>query len=100
LTARRARAATAAPIGSVQATPAYNAGAEFKKTMMVREYKSTHALAKDANKLAKKGWELVSTTDVKAKSGGVRKVSTILLPIALFLPHSSHIVATFRKVPP
>ena len=71
----------------------------FKKTTLVREYRSARALARDANKLARKGWELVSTTDVKAKSGGVRKVSTILMPIALFLPHPSHIIATYRKTP-
>jgi len=69
------------------------------KTMMVREYRSSKALARDANKLATKGWELVSTTDTNAKSGGGRKLASVGFPILMLLPHASHVVATYRRTP-
>jgi hypothetical protein len=68
-----------------------------KTETMTREYKKSKDFNKDAGNLAKKGWRVISTTDSNAKSGAGRKALTVINPILLFVPHASHIVATYER---
>lgn len=66
--------------------------------IVVREYKNAKDFAKDAKKMARKGYTVQSTTDTKAGSGIGRKAFTALVFLpTVFVPHGSHIVVTYAR---
>lgn len=64
--------------------------------IVVKEYKKAKDYERDAVKMGRAGYEIISQSSTKAASGAGRKMATLAMPIALFLPHSSHIVVTYQ----
>jgi hypothetical protein len=64
---------------------------------IIKEYKSPKEFNRDAPKMAKKGWSVLSTTNSSAKSGVGRKAASVAMPIFMFLPHKDHIIVTYQR---
>ena len=63
---------------------------------MVREYPSPGAYDADARRLAKDGWEVVSSIERKQRAGCVRLL--LLWWLVLIRPPKPTIVVTYRRV--
>lgn len=65
------------------------------KTTMVREYRDTGAMQKEANKLAKDGWQIVTQSEQTQRSGCARIL--LIGPFALLFHPKPRIVVTYRQ---
>lgn len=65
------------------------------KSTMVREYRDTGAMQKEANKLAGEGWNIVTQSEQTQRSGCGRIL--MLGPFALLFHPKPRIVVTYRK---
>lgn len=65
------------------------------KTTMVREYKDRKAFEKDANKLAKQGWAVVSQSEQTQRSGCGRLL--MLGVFAAIWKPKPHIAVTYNR---
>jgi len=66
-----------------------------KYETMVKTYKKTKQYSKDAKKLAKKGWEVLSVVEKENKVGGGRML--LLGVFAIFFRPKNELVVTYRR---
>jgi len=77
------------------AAPNYPIQAQGKTETMVREYTDSAAFNRDAARLAKDGWSVISTTDVKQRAGCGRLI--LLWWLVLLRPPKAKIVVTYQR---
>lgn len=65
------------------------------RSTMVREYASRKEFEKDANKLAKDGWAVVTQSEQTQRSGCARFL--LIGPLALIFHPKSHIAVTYNR---
>jgi len=64
-------------------------------TTKIKQYDNRKAFEKDANKMAKDGWAVVSTSTDQVRRGCT--LSSILLPILFFIRKKDKITVTYRR---
>jgi hypothetical protein len=61
----------------------------------VKEYRDSKQFRKDARRLAIEGWEVVSSTGLRARSGCLRLL--LMGPFAIMIPPRDRVIVTYWK---